>query len=46
METEGENHMVRDPGSREGVAKTEGFPWTDTLVPALTCVHVQYHEEV
>ena len=46
VETEGGNHVLREPGSREGVAETEGFPWTDILVPALSCVHVQYREEV
>ena len=28
------------------VTKFEYFPWSDTLVPALTCVQVRYHEEV
>ena len=46
METGGGSHVVREPGSGEGVAEIEGFPWTDTLVPASSCVHVQYREEV
>ena len=44
VETE-QNHMVQDPGSREGEAKFECFPWRDTLVPALTCVQVLIHKK-
>ena len=42
----GEGHIVQDSGSREGGAKFESFPLRDTLVPALICVQVHYHEEV
>ena len=33
---------VSDPGSREGVAKVEGFPLE---IEALTCVRVRNHEK-
>ena len=38
--------MVPDPGGRERQAKSECFPWRDTLVPAGSCVQVRYREEV
>ena len=40
----GKNGKVQDPGSREGVAKFEGFPLEIKLVLALTCVRVRNNE--
>ena len=33
-----QSHMAQDSSSREGVAKSEGFPWKETLVNQILLV--------